>query len=78
MGEPWVPPIVWRSSGQVSSFSRRSRRKRPASAPSTRRWSYVSVAFMISRTAIPSAPRASWITHGRLTTAYVPRIAACG
>ena len=52
-----------------SSFSRRSRRKRPASAPSTRRWSYVSVRFMIGRIAITSSPSSSWTTQGRLTTA---------
>src|ERR687887_2260886 len=65
-------------SSHVSSRFRRSRRKRPASAPSTRRWSYVSVRFMIGRIAITSWPCSSWTTHGRFTTAYVPRIAACG
>ena len=45
--------------GQLSSFSRRSCRKRPASAPSTRRWSYVSVRFMIGRIAITSSPSSS-------------------
>src|SRR5439155_7930058 len=79
MGETWFPPCFqYADSSQVSSFSRKSRRKRPASAPSTRRWSYVSVRFMIGRIAITSLPSSSCTTHGRLTTAYVPRIPACG
>ena len=43
-----------------------------------RRWSYVSVRFMIGRIPIVSLPRSSSTTHGRFTSAYVPRIAACG
>ena len=39
------------------------------SAPSTSRWSYVSVRFMIERIAIASAPFSSVITHGRFTIA---------
>ena len=38
--------------------------------------SYVSAGVHDRPTAITSMPRASWITHGRLTTAYVPRPAA--
>src|SRR5207244_9391204 len=72
------PEPQYAASSQVSSFLRRSRRKRPASAPSTSRWSYVSVRFMIGRIAITSSPNSSCTTHGRFTTAYVPRIAACG
>jgi len=34
--------------------------------------------FMIERIAITSLPSSSWTTQGRLTIAYVPRIAACG
>ena len=33
---------------------------------------------MIERIAIASSPSSSSTTQGRLTTAYVPRIAACG
>src|SRR6185437_12778214 len=66
------------SPSQLSSRSRRSRRKRPARAPSTRRWSYVSVMFISGRIAITSLPSSSSTTHGRLTSAYVPRIADCG
>ena len=34
--------------------------------------------FMIGRIAITSWPSSSWVTHGRFTSAYVPRIPACG
>jgi hypothetical protein len=40
-----------------------------AYAPSTRRWSYVSVMFISGLIAITSLPSSSWITHGRLTSA---------
>ena len=33
---------------------------------------------MIGRIAITSEPISSWMTHGRFTSAYVPRIADCG
>ena len=33
---------------------------------------------MIGRIAITSSPSSSCTTHGRFTSAYVPRIAACG
>ena len=51
------------------AWSRRSRRYMPAYAPSTSRWSYVSVRFMIGRIAITSFPSSSWTTHGRFTSA---------
>ena len=57
------------ASSQLSSRSRRSRRHMPAYAPSTSRWSYVSVRFMIGRIAITSEPSSSWTTHGRFTSA---------
>ena len=66
---PDCKPAQYLSSPQDWSFSRRSRRNRPASAPSTSRWSYVSVRFMIGRIAITSWPCSSCTTHGRLTTA---------
>ena len=38
----------------------------------------MSVMFIIGRIAITSLPSSSSTTHGRLTSAYVPRIADCG
>src|SRR5262245_21371066 len=66
------------ASSQLSRRWRRSRRNIPAYAPSTSRWSYVSVRFINGRIAITSLPSSSWTTHGRLTSAYVPRMADCG
>ena len=58
-----------RPRSQVST--RRTPRKRPASAPSTRRWSYVrrQVPSFRQIARITSSPSSSWTTQGRFTTA---------